>query len=81
MPPLSRFKRFDVEPILANGEDARVAILERIRSLGGDEGLLLRAPFLPAPLIEMLGGMGYASKVEPGGSGAWLVYFWIAEEQ
>jgi hypothetical protein len=80
MPPLSRFKRLDVEPLLKQGEDARAAILKRIRGLSGDEGLLVRAPFLPAPLIEMLGGMGYASKVEPGGPGAWLVYFWIAEK-
>lgn len=81
MPPLSRFKRFDVEPLLEKGEDALSAILKRIRALAGDEGLLVRAPFLPSPLIEMLGGMGYASKVEPGGGGAWLVYFWRAEEQ
>lgn len=81
MPPLSRFKRFDVEPLLEKGEDARVAILKRIRALAGDDGLLVRAPLLPAPLIEMLGGMGYASKVEPGGAGEWLVYIWIAEEK
>lgn len=80
MPPLSRFNRFDVEPLLEKGEDARAAIFQRIRALGANEGLLVRAPFLPSPLIEMLGGMGFASKVEPGGNGVWLVYFWIAEE-
>ena len=79
MPPLSQFKRLDVEPLLEKGEDPRAMILGRIGALADDEGLLVRAPFLPSPLIEMLGGMGFASKVEPGGGGEWWVYFWIAE--
>ena len=81
MPPLKKFKRLDVEPLLEQGEDARATILRRVRALDSEDGLLVSAPFLPSPLIEMLGGMGFASKVEPGGNGSWLVYFWTAENR
>ena len=79
MPPLSQFMRFDVGPIVDRGGDPRPAIMERINNLAIDEGLLIQAPFLPSPLIEMLGAMGYAAKIEPGREGAWLVYFWNAD--
>jgi hypothetical protein len=81
MPPLSRFKRFNVGPVIDRGEDPRPAIMERIQNLAFDEGLLINAPFLPSPLIEMLGAIGFAAKVEPGNDGAWLVYFWKADCQ
>ena len=36
----------------------------------------LVAPFLPSPLIELLGRQGFASKVEHGRGGSWMVHFW-----
>jgi hypothetical protein len=27
-------------------------------------------------LIELLGSQGFASKIEPGEAGSWIVYFW-----
>lgn len=37
--------------------------------------LIVIAPFLPSPLIELLGSQGFQSKVERGEAGSWIVYF------
>ena len=76
MPPLSRFKRFDVRPLLKRGDEPLPQILRRVRSLNADEGLIIVAPFLPSPLIELLGSQGFASKIERGEGASWIVYFW-----
>ena len=80
MPPLSNFKRLDVRPVLQRGTDALPGILERVKALGPEEGLIVTAPFLPSPLIELLGSQGFASKIEHGERGAWFVYFWREKE-
>jgi uncharacterized protein (DUF2249 family) len=76
MPPLTQFKRLDVRPLLARGEEPFPAIRRRVDALKPGEGLIVIAPFLPSPLIEKLGGEGFQSKVERGGGGEWIVYFW-----
>ena len=76
MPPLSKFKRFDVRPLLKRGEEPLSQILQRVQALGPEEGILIIAPFLPSPLIELLGSQGFASKVERGEGPGWIVYFW-----
>lgn len=76
MPPLSQFKRFDVRPLLQRGEEPRTQILQRVQTLKPDEGLIIVAPFLPSPLIELLGSQGFASKIERGQGANWIVYFW-----
>lgn len=76
MPPISKFKRFDVRPLLKRGEEPLSKILKRVQSLGSGEGLIVTAPFLPSPLIELLGSQGFASKIERGDRGSWIVYFW-----
>ena len=76
MPPLKQFKKFDVRPLLARGGEPFPEIRRRIDALQPDTGLIIVAPFLPSPLIEMLGSEGFKSKVERGGSGDWIVYFW-----
>ena len=76
MPPFTRFKRFDVRPLLQRGAEPLPEILERIRTLKPEEGLMIIAPFLPSPLIELLGSQGFAAKVERGERGSWIVYFW-----
>jgi hypothetical protein len=73
---LSRFKRFDVRPLLKRGEEPLSQILQRVQALGPDEGIVIIAPFLPSPLIELLGSQGFASKVERGEKASWIVYFW-----
>jgi hypothetical protein len=80
MPPLSKFKRFDVRPLLQRGEEPLPQILKRVQALNPDAGLLILAPFLPSPLIELLGSQGFASKVERGEAGSWIVYFWRGKD-
>ena len=76
MPPLNKFKRFDVRGLLAQGIEPFPEIFAKAQALKTDEGLIVVAPFLPSPLVERLSGDGLASKVERGQGADWLVYFW-----
>lgn len=76
MPPLTKFKRFEVRPLLEKGREPLPEILRRVHSLKPNEGLIVVAPFLPSPLIEKLGSEGFESKIEPAPEGHWIVYFW-----
>ena len=76
MPPLNKFKRFDVREMIRDGVEPFLFIRERVGKLKPDEGVIIVAPFLPSPLIEKLGSEGFASKVERGAGADWLVYFW-----
>lgn len=76
MPPLNRFKRFDVRELIRTGVEPFPEILKRVNAIKADEGLIIIAPFLPSPLIEKLGSEGFASKVERGTGADWMVYFW-----
>ena len=76
MPPLTRFKRFDVRDLIRRGIEPFPEIWQRVNALGADDGLIVVAPFLPSPLVEKLTGEGFASKVERGQGSDWMVYFW-----
>jgi len=76
MPPINRFKRFDVRDLLQHGVEPFLEIYKRVAALQPDEGLIVIAPFLPSPLIERLAGEGISSKVERGNGANWMVYFW-----
>ena len=76
LPPMNKFKRFDVRDMLSRGGEPFPEIHKRVQALKPDEGLIVIAPFLPSPLIEKLGGEGFASKVERGHGADWMVYFW-----
>ena len=76
MPPLSKFKRFDARPLLKRGTEPLTEILQRVQSLSPENGLIIIAPFLPSPLIELLGSQGFSSKIERGEGASWIVYFW-----
>ena len=60
MPPLSNFKRFDVRPLLKRKGEPLPEILRRVEALKAGSGLIVIAPFLPSPLIELLGSKGAA---------------------
>jgi uncharacterized protein (DUF2249 family) len=70
------FKTFDVRPLLARGEEPFAAIRARVDALKAGEGVTIVAPFLPAPLIELLKSEGFASTMERRADGAWAVNFW-----
>lgn len=71
-----RFSTFDVRPMLARGEEPFDEIRARADALADDNGLVVIAPFLPAPLIEVLRSEGFASAAERRADGGWAVSFW-----
>jgi uncharacterized protein (DUF2249 family) len=73
----TKFKTFDVRPHLARGEEPFDLIRGRVDALqAGGEGVTIVAPFLPAPLIELLKSEGFHSTMERRADGAWAVNFW-----
>jgi hypothetical protein len=70
------FKTLDVRPLLAGGTEPLREIRRRLDALPADNGLTVIAPFLPAPLIELLKSEGYESTIERRTDGAWAVNFW-----
>jgi uncharacterized protein (DUF2249 family) len=71
-----KYKTFDVRPHLARGEEPFPLIRARVDSLKAGEGVTIVAPFLPAPLVELLKSEGFASTMERRADGAWAVNFW-----
>ena len=71
-----KFKIFDVRPNLARGEEPFPLIRARVDALKSGEGVTIIAPFMPAPLIELLKSEGFQSTIERRRDGAWAVNFW-----
>ena len=71
-----KFKTFDVRPNLARGEEPFPLIRARVDALKAGEGVTIIAPFMPAPLIELLKSEGFQSTAERRHDGAWAVNFW-----
>jgi uncharacterized protein (DUF2249 family) len=71
-----RFKVFDVRPHLERGEEPFPLIRAKVDALAAGNGVTIIAPFVPAPLIEMLKGEGFSSTMERRADGAWAVNFW-----
>lgn len=65
----------DVRPILANGEDPFAVIRGRVDVLKPGEDLTILAPFLPAPLIELLKSEGFTVGALRNQDGSWRVNF------
>lgn len=71
-----KFKTLDVRPHLARGEEPFALIRSRVDTLKAGEGVTITAPFMPAPLIELLKSEGFQSTVEHRHDGVWTVNFW-----
>jgi uncharacterized protein (DUF2249 family) len=71
----TKFKILDVRPLLAKGEEPLPLIRDQVRKLTPGHGLTIIAPFLPAPLIELLQSEGFTSTIERHGDGGWAVNF------
>ncbi len=71
-----KFKVLDVRPILARGADPFPQIRAKVARLTSEQGLTVIAPFLPAPLIEVLRSEGFSSAPEHRSDGSWAVNFW-----
>ncbi len=72
----TKFKTFDVRPLLAKGEEPIALIRVKVDALTTGHGLIVVAPFMPAPLIELLKSEGFQSTLERGVDGSWAVKFW-----
>ena len=71
-----KFKTLDVRPLLAQGNEPIALIRARANALMPGQGLTVIAPFLPAPLIELLKREGVQSTMERCTDGSWSVNFW-----
>ena len=71
-----KFKTFDVRPLLSGGGEPLPEIRARVESLAAGQGLTVIAPFVPAPLIELLKSEGFQFAMEHRNDGAWAVNFW-----
>lgn len=72
----TRFKTFDVRPMLTQGIEPFPEIYKRINAVVPGTGLIVVAPFMPAPLIEKLRSEGFLSTVERRTDGGWATRFW-----
>jgi uncharacterized protein (DUF2249 family) len=72
----TKFTTLDVRPCLARGEEPLPAIRAQVAALRPGRGLIVVAPFLPAPLIELLQSEGFRSSLEHRADGGWAVSFW-----
>lgn len=76
----TEFKQLDVRKILAQGIGPLPEIRKRVAALTSGEGLAVIAPFIPSPLIELLGAQNFAHRVEHDPDGTWTTYFWREQE-
>ncbi len=73
--PAPKFKILDVRLPLARGEEPFALIRAEVDKLGPGSGLTVIAPFVPAPLVELLKGEGFSATLDRRSDGAWAVTF------
>ena len=70
-----REKIFDVRPLLERGEEPFAAIRAQVDALAAGQGITVIAPFMPAPLVELLKSEGFSATIAHRSDGAWAVKF------
>ena len=71
-----RFKTLDVRPVLARGDEPFPLIRAGVDALRHGRGLSVVAPFMPAPLVEVLRSEGMSTAIERRADGGWEVSIW-----
>lgn len=71
-----KFKTLDVRPVLARGEEPFPLIRAEVDALEPGRGLRVVAPFMPAPLVELLRSEGVSTAIERRSDGGWVVSLW-----
>jgi uncharacterized protein (DUF2249 family) len=66
----------DVRDDIGRGEEPFVRIMAAVKALGDEEALVLRAPFEPIPLYDVLGRRGLAHWTERHAADDWSVWFY-----
>ena len=65
----------DIGEMLNDGEQPVHVVLAAIKKLEPGQLLEILAPFLPAPLVDKAGGLGYAHWIVDNGTGEFRIYF------
>jgi hypothetical protein len=71
-----KFQIIDVRSLMANGHEPLPVIRAQVEQMPLGHGITVVAPFMPAPLIELLRSEGLQSSVEHRGDRNWAVSFW-----
>ena len=66
----------DVRADIASGREPFARIMAALRGLGAGEAFVLRAPFEPIPLYDVLGKRGFSHWSECHGTADWSVWFY-----
>lgn len=74
--PKRTFRTIDVRAAIARGEEPKPVLLAAVAALGPNEGLIVVAPFLPSPLVELLKADGFTARPERCADGSWRTSFW-----
>lgn len=75
----SRRVRLDVRDDIARGEEPFARIMAAVKALARGDALVLRVPFEPVPLYDVLGRRGLAHWTERSAADDWTVWFWHDE--
>jgi uncharacterized protein DUF2249 len=65
----------DVRPVLADGGEPFVQIMETAERVPVGKSLVLIAPFEPAPLYQALAGRGFSHATERITDDEWIIRF------
>ena len=74
--PAESIIRLDVRDDIKNGVEPFGTIMGAVKSLGEDQVLVLRVPFEPFPLYQVLGQRGFAHWTESRAADDWSVWFY-----
>ena len=74
--PESRQRHLDVREDIRRNQEPFARIMAAVKALGPDEVLVLRAPFEPIPLYDVLGKRGLAHWTECRAPDDWSVWFY-----
>jgi uncharacterized protein (DUF2249 family) len=72
----ARRVHLDVREDIRQGREPIARIMAAVKALGGDQVLVLRAPFEPIPLYNALGKRGFAHWTERRAPDDWSVWFY-----
>lgn len=73
--PGSRLVAVDVREDVRRGQEPFARIMAAVNALGPDQVLVLRAPFEPIPLYDVMGKRGFAHWTERHAPDDWSVWF------
>jgi uncharacterized protein (DUF2249 family) len=78
--PEARQVHLDVREDIRRGQEPFARIMAAVKALGADRVLVLRVPFEPIPLYDVLGKRGLAHWTEQRAADDWWVWFYRSSE-